>query len=77
VLFRSEIYPYFSRQSAQSIRERIIDSAAEFDIPLKPEQVKLEIVGDHLTIDIDYVKVVDLKVWSREYPFHIHRRGPY
>jgi hypothetical protein len=73
----TEIYPYFSRQTEETIRKRIIDTGSEFDIALSPEQVKVVIKGDSLSFDIDYVKVAELKVWRTTIPFHIHHSGPY
>jgi hypothetical protein len=73
----NETFTFFSRQSEKSIRNRIISIATDFDIELKPEQVKVLIEGDRLTIDIQYEKVADLKVWQKTLPFTIHRQGPY
>lgn len=73
----NETFTYFSRQPAENIRKRLIDVATDFDITLTPGQVRVDIQGDQLTIDINYEKVVDLKVWSKTMPFRIHRSGPY
>lgn len=73
----SETFSYFSRQPEKNIRDRIIFIAGEFHIDLKPEQVKIQIEGDRLTIDIDYEKVADLKYKQKILPYHIHRSGPY
>jgi hypothetical protein len=73
----TETFPYFTRQSEENIRRRIIEVASDFDIALKPEQVKIKIAFDHLAVDIDYVKVADLKFWRKEMPFHITRSGPW
>jgi len=73
----NETFTFFSRQSEASIRNRVIAIAGDFDIALKPEQVKIRIEGDRLTIDIEYEKVADLKVWQKTLPFQIHRTGPY
>lgn len=73
----NETYSFFSRQSETWIRGRVIQIAEEFHIDLKPEQVKIQIRGDQLTLDITYEKVVDLKVWQKTLPFSIHRQGPF
>lgn len=73
----NETFSYFSRQPEKNIRERLIFIASEFHIDLKPEQVKIQIEGDRLTIDIDYEKVADLKFQQKVLPYHIHRSGPY
>ncbi|HEY5999665.1 MAG TPA: hypothetical protein VI078_10250 [bacterium] len=73
----NESYSFFARQSDKYIRERIIQIASEFHIDLKPEQVNVVIEGDHLTIDIDYQKIADLKFEQKVLAYHIHRSGPY
>lgn len=73
----NETFTFFSRQPEDRIRDRLISIAGDFDIALKPEQVKVLIEGDRLTIDIRYEKVADLKLWQKPLPFHIHRTGPY
>jgi len=73
----NETFTYFSRQPEKNIRGRIIQVASEFDIELKPEQVKVQISGDHLTIEVAYDKTVDLKVWQKTLHFTIRRSGPY
>jgi hypothetical protein len=73
----SESYVHFQKQPAESIRAQIIQIAADFDIALTPEQVKVDIVSDKMTIDVTYEKRVDLKVWQTSLPFNLHRSGPY
>jgi hypothetical protein len=73
----NETFTYFSRQPEKNIRDRLIFLASEFHIDLKPEQVKIQIEGDRLTIDIDYEKIADFKYKQKVLPYHIHRSGPY
>ena len=73
----NESYVHFQRQPAEAIRSQIIQIASEFDIALTPEQVKVDIVSDKMTIDVTYEKRVDLKVWQTTLPFNLHRSGPY
>jgi hypothetical protein len=73
----NESYVHFQRQPAAAIRLQIIQIASEFDIALTPEQVKVDIVSDKMTIDVTYEKRVDLKVWQTTLPFNLHRSGPY
>ena len=78
----NETFAFFSRQPEKNIHDRIVQVASEFDIDLKPEQVKVEINADRLTIDVAYEKVVGLtlggwKVWQKTLPFHLKRSGPY
>lgn len=73
----NETYSNFSRQPEEIIRKHIIQVASEFDIDLKPEMVKIKVQDSRLIIDIDYEKVVDLKVRQKILSYHIHRSGPY
>jgi len=73
----NETITYFAKQPPEAIRQKVIDTAAEFDIVLRPENVKVQVHGDTLTLDIDYEKVVDLKVWQKTLAFSSHRTGSY
>jgi hypothetical protein len=73
----TEIWPYLGRQSEDIIRQRLIETAAEFDIHLRPDQVKIQIQGDRLTYEITYEKVADLKYKKKVMPFSVRRTGPY
>jgi hypothetical protein len=73
----NESYVHFQKQPAESIRAQIIQIAADFDIALAPEQVKVEIESAKLTIDVSYEKRIDLKIWQTTLPFSVHRSGPY
>ena len=73
----NESYVHFQKQPAESIRAQIIQIAADFDIALTPEQVKVEIESAKLTIDVSYEKRIDLKIWQTTLPFSVHRSGPY
>ena len=65
------------RLSAEDAQKQIIQIAADFDIALTPEQVKVEIESAKLTIDVSYEKRIDLKIWQTTLPFSVHRSGPY
>ena len=73
----SESYVHFQKQPAESIRAQIIQIAADFDIALTPEQVKVDIVSDKMTIDVTYEKVLDLRVWRKTLPYSLHRDVTY
>jgi hypothetical protein len=63
--------PY--RLSAEEIQKQIIQIAADFDIALKPEQVKVDTSQGRLKIDVNYEKVIDLKFWQKTVPFSLRR----
>ena len=58
---------------APEVQKQIILIASDFDIALKPEQVKVENLGGRMKIDVNYEKVIDLKVWQTTVPFSLHR----
>jgi len=65
--------PY--RLSAEEVQKQIIQIAADFDIALTPAQVKVDTSRGLLKIDVQYEKVIDLKVWQKTVPFSL-RRNP-
>jgi hypothetical protein len=67
----------FQKQPVEDIRKRIIDMAAEFDIALTPEQVKVDVSGGKLVIDVSYEKTIDLKFQQITLPFTLHRTSSY
>lgn len=71
----NETVYHLQRQPAEAVRKRVIEIAEEFDIALKPEQVKVESTGSKLVIDVQYEKSVDLKVWQKTFPFSLHLSG--
>ena len=60
--------------SAPELQKQIIMIASDFDIALKPEQVKVENLGGRMKVDVTYEKVIDLKVWQTTVPFSLRRR---
>jgi len=74
----NETLPYFAKgQPAEVIRKRVVETAKEFDIDLAPEDVRVDIRGDRVTLDISYDKVVDFKYWKKTLHFSSHRSGTY
>jgi hypothetical protein len=65
--------PY--RLSAAEVQKQIIQIASDFDIALTPEQVKVDTSQGRLKIDVNYEKVIDLKIWQKTVPFSL-RRNP-
>ena len=73
----NESFPHFQKQDPEGVRKQIIDMAAEFDVQLKPEQVKVDTTSGRLVIDVQYEKLVDLKFWQKTLTFTMHRAAPY
>ena len=61
------------RLSAEDAQKQIIQIAADFDIALTPEQVKVENINGMLKIDVKYEKLIDLKYWQKTVPFALRR----
>ena len=61
------------RLSAAEIQTQIIQIAADFDIALTPAQVKVDNSQGRLKIEVNYEKVIDLKVWQKTVPFSLRR----
>jgi hypothetical protein len=65
------------RLSAEEIQKQIIQTAADFDIGLTPEQVKVDTSRGRVKIDVNYEKVIDLKFWQKTVSFSLRRNpGP-
>ena len=58
--------PYWvtQRASADAIRNNILAKARDMDLPLSPEDVKVEIGGGRTTVNLDYTVPIDLKVYT-------------
>jgi len=61
------------RLSAEEIQKQIIQIASDFDIALTPEQVKVDTSRGLMKIDVQYEKVIDLKVWQKTVSFRLRR----
>jgi hypothetical protein len=61
------------RLSAEEIQKQIIQTAADFDIGLTPEQVKVDTSRGRVKIDVYYEKVIDLKFWQKTVSFSLRR----
>jgi len=63
--------PYWvtQRASADAIRNNILAKARDMDMPLSPEDVKVEIGGGRTTVNLDYTVPIDLKVYTLKLHF--------
>lgn len=65
---------YYQRQTAEAVRKRIIDTAAEFDIPLSANQVQVEIDQSNIVVNVTYEKTIDIKFWQKTLTYRLNRR---
>jgi len=61
-------YFSYNMKSEQEMRETIAKKAHDYDIPLTPEQIKVQHLGNDLSISVDYTVHIDIPV----YPFDLH-----
>lgn len=52
------------RASADAIQNNIVAKARELDLPVSPEQVKVEVGGGKVAVAVDYTVPVDLIVYT-------------
>lgn len=52
------------RPSADAVRNAVLAKAAELDLPVKRDDVKIEISLSKITISLDYTVPVDLSVYT-------------
>jgi hypothetical protein len=62
---------YTPGKTEQDIRDAIAKKARENDIPISPEQIKVQRMGADVTVSIDYVVHVDLLVHPIDLSFHV------
>jgi hypothetical protein len=74
----SEMMPYYRHHDADYIQEAVIGTAAkDFDLKLKEEQVKVQVLQqeNRIIIDIKYSKVVQLPFYAHTLNFNPHLTG--
>lgn len=52
------------RQHSDAIQKQILDKARELNLPVTPDQVKVEATGALVTVSLDYTVPVDLIVYT-------------
>jgi hypothetical protein len=57
------------RAPAEGIRNTIVAKAKELNLPVSPEQVKVDVVGGRVAVSLDYTVPVDLIVYTWEFRF--------
>lgn len=57
------------RAPAEGIRSTILDKAKELNLPVSPEQVKVDVGGGKVVVAVDYTVPVDLMVYTLELRF--------
>jgi hypothetical protein len=52
------------RPSADAVRNAVLAKAADLDLPVKSDDVKIEITPGKVTINLDYTVPVDLRIYT-------------
>jgi hypothetical protein len=65
---RQAVIEAYTQHTEQDIAEVMAKKASELDIPLKPEQFKVQKAGADLTIAADYSVPIDVPI----HPFEMH-----
>src|SRR5579871_879932 len=59
-----------NRRSEAQIKQAVLDEAANQDLPVQPEDVKVEGSGGNVHINVDYSVTIDLKLYQWTLNFH-------
>jgi hypothetical protein len=65
----------YSQKTDDQIHDSVMKKAAEFQIPVKSDQVKVLHNGSDLTISADYVIHIDVPVYPFDLTFHPSSNG--
>lgn len=73
----AEMVPYYRNQPSEYIHDAVMDISKEFDLKLKPEQVRVQVLGrqNRLIIDVEYTRTVELPFYTHTLTFKPHLTG--
>ena len=59
--------------TTEALRDRVVELASQFDVPLTAEQVTVARVNTHTTVDLSYKRQIELVPgFKPAWPFSIH-----
>ncbi len=64
-----------SRRNTQKIRARIVEKAQEFNLDVKPQDIRIVRRGPAFSVELDYLIPIDLRVYHRDLSFHVEETG--
>jgi len=64
------------RKSTEKVRASIADEARNTNIPVKPRDIHITKRGPSFSLEIDYLLIVDLRVYQHKWPQHVVTAGP-
>lgn len=59
-----------NNKTESEIRDKLVQQAQELEIPIRPEDIKIERVGANVMISADYTVHVDLPFYPLDLSFH-------
>ena len=59
-----------NRRSNEQVKQAVIDEAKKEDLPVDPDDVKVEGSAGNIHINVDYSVTIDLKVYQWTLNFH-------
>jgi hypothetical protein len=62
----------YPRKSPDDVRDDIAKKAQDLGIPMKPEDIRIEMSNGNVSIALDYVVPIDLKFYQLTLQFHPH-----
>jgi hypothetical protein len=62
----------YPKKSVDDVRSAIYKKAVDLDIPIKPEDIRINITNGAVEIGTDYSVPIDLKVYQFTLQFHPH-----
>jgi len=73
----AEMVPYYRSQPADFVQQAVIDIGKEFELNLKPEQVRVQVLKrqNRLIIDVEYTRMVELPFYTHTLTFKPHLTG--
>ena len=64
-----------ARRTTENIRARIVEKAPEFNLAIKPKDIRITRRGPAFTVELDYIIAIDLRFYRRDLNFHVSESG--
>jgi hypothetical protein len=64
-----------AKRTTEQIRTRIVDKSKEYKINVGPRDIHITRRGPSFTVELDYVIPIDLRVWRKDWAFHVSESG--
>jgi hypothetical protein len=73
----AEMVPYYRNHEPDYIRDGVMETAKEYDLALKPEQVRVQVLKrqNRIIIDVEYQHQVELPFYTHTLTFKPHLTG--